>query len=55
MKSHTDHRSRHDWWRCQIQRQAKTNLTIADFCRQLGVSVPTSAIGPAPGQRSDVR
>ena len=29
------------WWRRQIQRQPKTDLTIADFCRQLGVSVPT--------------
>jgi hypothetical protein len=41
MRSHTDHQSRLDWWRRQIQRQPKTNLTIADFCRQLGVSVPT--------------
>jgi len=28
-------------WRRQIRRQPKTNLTIADFCRQHGVSVPT--------------
>ena len=41
MRSHTDHQSRLDWWRRQIQRQPKTHLTIADFCRQLGVSVPT--------------
>jgi transposase-like protein len=41
MRSHTDLQSRLDWWRRQIQRQPKTNLTIADFCRQLGVSVPT--------------
>ena len=41
MRSHTDHQSRLDWWRRQIQRQPKFNLTIADFCRQLGVSVPT--------------
>jgi hypothetical protein len=41
MGPNTDHRSRLDWWRGQIQRQPKTNLTIADFCRQLGVSVPT--------------
>ena len=40
-RSHTDHQSRLDWWRRQIQRLAKTNLTIADFCRQLGASVPT--------------
>ena len=41
MRSHTDLQSRLDWWRRQIQRQPKTNLTIADFCRQLGVSVLT--------------
>ena len=41
MRPHADHQSRLDWWRRQIQRQPKTNLTIADFCRQLGVSVPT--------------
>ena len=41
MTSHEDHQSRLDWWRRQIQRQPKTHLTIADFCRQLGVSVPT--------------
>jgi transposase-like protein len=40
-RPHVDHPSRLDWWRRQIQRQAKTKLTIADFCRQLGVSVPT--------------
>ena len=41
MRSNTDHQARLDWWRRQIQRQPKTHLTIADFCRQLGVSVPT--------------
>ena len=41
MRSHTDHESRLDWWRSQIERQPKTNLTVAKFCRQLGVSVPT--------------
>jgi hypothetical protein len=41
MRSHTDHQSRLDWWHRQLQRQSKTNLTIADFCRQLGVSIPT--------------
>ena len=41
MRSHTDHQSRLDWWRRQIQRQPKTKLTVANFCRQLGVSVPT--------------
>ena len=41
MRLHTDHQSGLDWWHRQIQRQPETNLTIADFCRQLGVSVPT--------------
>src|SRR5271157_4954441 len=38
---HTDHQSRLDWWRRQIQRQRMANLTVTDFCRQLGVSVTT--------------
>lgn len=41
MRSQADHQSRLDWWRRQIQRQPKTHLTVANFCRQLGVSVPT--------------
>jgi hypothetical protein len=41
MRSHTDHES----WRGQIERQPKTNLTVAKFCRQLGVSVPTFYYG----------
>jgi hypothetical protein len=40
-RQRADHLSRLDWWRRQIERQPKTNLTIADFCQQLGVSVPT--------------
>jgi hypothetical protein len=34
-----DRPSRLDWWRRQVQRQQRRNLTIADFCRQLGVIV----------------
>jgi hypothetical protein len=41
MRSHTDHESRLDWWHRQIQRQPKTKLTVANFCRQLVVSIPT--------------
>jgi hypothetical protein len=37
----TNHQSRIDWWRAQFQRQRKTTLNVADFCRQLGVSVTT--------------
>jgi hypothetical protein len=29
MRSHTDHESRLDWWRSQIERQPKSNLTVA--------------------------
>jgi hypothetical protein len=36
-----NHESRVDWWRGQFQRQRKTNLSVTDFCRQLGVSVTT--------------
>jgi hypothetical protein len=37
----TNRQSRVDWWRGQFQRQRKTNLSVTDFCRQLGVSVTT--------------
>jgi hypothetical protein len=40
-RQRADDQSRLDWGRGQIQRQKKTSLTIADFCRQRGVSVPT--------------
>ena len=35
----TNHQSRVDWWRGQFQRQRKANLSVTEFCRQLGVSV----------------
>jgi hypothetical protein len=37
----TSHQSRVDWWRAQFQRQRKANLSVTEFCRQLGVSVTT--------------
>jgi hypothetical protein len=37
----TNHQSRLDWWRGQFQRHQKANLSVALFCRQLGVSVVT--------------
>ncbi len=37
----TNHQLRVDWWRAQFQRQQNTNLSVTDFCRQLGVSVTT--------------
>jgi len=37
----TNRQSRVDWWRGQLQRQRKANLNVAEFCRQLGVSVTT--------------
>jgi Transposase len=30
-----------EWWRRQICRQQAANLSVAEFCRQLGVSVTT--------------
>jgi Transposase len=37
----TNYQSRVDWWRGQFQRQCKAKLSVAEFCRQLGVSVTT--------------
>jgi hypothetical protein len=37
----TNYQSRLDWWRGQFQRHQKANLSVALFCRQLGVSVVT--------------
>jgi hypothetical protein len=36
-----NYQSRVDWWRGQFQRQRKANLSVTEFCRQLGVSVTT--------------
>src|SRR4051794_38276719 len=30
--------ARREWWRRQIQRQQEGSLTVAEFCRRLGVS-----------------
>jgi hypothetical protein len=60
----TNHQSRVDWWRGQFQRQRRTNLSVTDFCRQLGVSVTTFyywkkrvhvALSNAPGRVSGER
>ena len=32
---------RREWWRRQIQRQHDGSLTVAEFCRRLGVSTVT--------------
>ena len=59
-KPRTNYQSRIDWWRAQFQRQRNTNLNVADFCRQLGVSVTTfyywrKRVEEAPpGARADV-
>jgi len=36
-----DRRARQEWWRRQIQRQKDGSLSIAEFCRRLGVSTVT--------------
>src|SRR3954453_22001589 len=33
--------ARREWWRRQIQRQKEGRLTVAEFCRRLGVSTVT--------------
>ena len=33
--------ARQEWWRRQIQRQKEGSLSVAEFCRQLGVSTVT--------------
>ncbi len=33
--------ARRQWWRRQIQRQEEGSLTVAEFCRRLGVSTVT--------------
>ena len=33
--------ARREWWRRQIQRQTEGSLTVAAFCRRLGVSTVT--------------
>ena len=60
----TNHQSRVDWWRGLFQRQQMTNVSVTDFCRQLGVSVTTfyywkkrvyEALPNAPGRVSGER
>ena len=33
-----DRKARCQWWRRQIQRQQEGSLTVAEFCRRLGIS-----------------
>ena len=33
--------ARREWWRRQIQRQKEGSLTVAEFCRRIGVSTVT--------------
>ena len=37
----TSREERREWRRRQISRQQSANLSVAEFCRQLGVSVTT--------------
>jgi len=41
MKSPTERESRLEWWRCQVSRQQSAGVSVAEFCRQLGVTVST--------------
>jgi hypothetical protein len=51
MRSLTDHPSRLDWWRRQVQRLPETNLTIADFSRQHGVRCALARLDPSSRPR----
>jgi hypothetical protein len=35
----SSYQSQAHWWRAQFQRQREANLSVAEFCRRLGVSV----------------
>jgi len=37
----TSREERREWWRRHISRQQSANLSVAEFCRQLGISVTT--------------
>ena len=37
----TSRHERREWWRRQLSRQQSENVSVADFCRQLGVSITT--------------
>jgi transposase-like protein len=37
----TSREERREWWRRQLSRQQTANLSVTEFCRQLGVSLTT--------------
>jgi hypothetical protein len=37
----TSRHERREWWRRQLSRQQSENVSVTDFCRQLGVSITT--------------
>jgi hypothetical protein len=37
----TSREHRREWWRRQLARQKAANLSVTEFCRQLGVSIST--------------
>jgi transposase-like protein len=36
-----DRQGRREWWRRQVQRQEQSHVSVAEFCRRLGVSAVT--------------
>jgi hypothetical protein len=40
-RQRTSREERREWWRRQLTRRESANLSVAEFCRQLGVSVAT--------------
>jgi hypothetical protein len=40
-RQRTSREERREWWRRQLTRQQSADLSVAQFCRQLGVSITT--------------
>lgn len=40
-ETRTNRQARINWWRAQFQRQQNANLSVTEFCRQIGVSITT--------------
>src|SRR5271157_1014819 len=64
----TTRNERREWWRRQLSRQQSANLSVTEFCRQLGVSIttlyywkkrvheaPANTLGRVLGKRSSRR
>jgi Transposase len=41
LRQPTSREERREWWRRHISRQQSAKLSVAEFCRQLGISITT--------------